>query len=299
MLQIVQTENEDPIENKIAQSVQEHSEVILEASESIQEQFHSIQETSKRIQKGRESTQEDRETIQEYPNSIEQCPVLKHERSSFIQENRVTVKSHPASIQKQTVLIPKHHISEQKDASSDKQKPESKQGKAALQTPLIIHGKAGLHQKPTMIQDKPSKTQSLSISKQPIKRPTLIQPLPKKIKKMQNPKSPACDRLARPSDYNKFAKSWDVDSVESEMSSAIKIKTNEKRISCERVISSTEMEKPSESEYEKIAMVWAVELRKMPLEQQVHAKKAINDVLYEGQLGNLYRNCVQINPPGF
>jgi hypothetical protein len=45
----------------------------------------------------------------------------------------------------------------------------------------------------------------------------------------------------------------------------------------------------------KIASAWAVELQKMEPQQQLFAKKAINDVLFEGQMGTLHRDYVQIN----
>lgn len=35
----------------------------------------------------------------------------------------------------------------------------------------------------------------------------------------------------------------------------------------------------------------------MSPEQRIHAKKAINDILYEGQLGNLRPHCVRIELP--
>lgn len=44
-----------------------------------------------------------------------------------------------------------------------------------------------------------------------------------------------------------------------------------------------------------IAKVWALELRKMDERQQLFAKKGINDILMEGQLGTLSRNSIKIN----
>ncbi|XP_068204479.1 uncharacterized protein [Palaemon carinicauda] len=51
----------------------------------------------------------------------------------------------------------------------------------------------------------------------------------------------------------------------------------------------------TDDEYDKIASAWAAELQKMSPTQMPFAKKAINDILFEGQLGTLHRHSVVIN----
>lgn len=53
-----------------------------------------------------------------------------------------------------------------------------------------------------------------------------------------------------------------------------------------------------EDDYDCIARTWANDLRKMDRIQQILARKAINDILFEGQLGTLHRNSLQINVNG-
>jgi len=50
-----------------------------------------------------------------------------------------------------------------------------------------------------------------------------------------------------------------------------------------------------ESEELQIAKTWANELLKMNKSQQMFAKKGIADILFEGQLGTLNRDSIQIN----
>lgn len=52
---------------------------------------------------------------------------------------------------------------------------------------------------------------------------------------------------------------------------------------------------PIDDEYLQVARFWARELAKISPQQQIFVKKAISDVLFEGQMGTLNRHSVQIN----
>ena len=59
-------------------------------------------------------------------------------------------------------------------------------------------------------------------------------------------------------------------------------------------LASKRLQQPQEDS-DILAAAWAVELRKMDPQQQLFAKKAINEILFEGQMGTLHRNSVEIN----
>lgn len=53
----------------------------------------------------------------------------------------------------------------------------------------------------------------------------------------------------------------------------------------------------SNDEFAKIVSAWAAELRTMSHTQMLFDKKAINDILFEGQMGTLHSHSVVINAP--
>lgn len=64
-------------------------------------------------------------------------------------------------------------------------------------------------------------------------------------------------------------------------------------------LAKTSSEDKSDSGSSAVAKVWAQKLDRLEPLQRLYAEKAINDILFEAELGNLKKHSVEINKPKF